>query len=109
MTEPHQYEQMAGAMHGALPPPQNLFEDIVSPEGIKLTPRHYAYLKISVGCNNRCSFCINPQLRGGLASRQANDVMYEAERLVNAGVRELLVISQDTSAYGIDFKYAESE
>ena len=109
VTGPHQYEQVVGAVHDALPPPQNPFEDLVPPEGIKLTPRHYAYLKISEGCNNRCSFCIIPQLRGDLASRQANDVMYEAERLVNAGVRELLVISQDTSAYGVDLKYAESE
>ena len=109
VTGPHQYEQVVGAVHDALPPPQNPFEYLVPPEGIKLTPRHYAYLKISEGCNNRCSFCIIPQLRGDLASRQANDVMYEAERLVNAGVRELLVISQDTSAYGVDLKYAESE
>ena len=109
VTGPHQYEQVVGAVHDALPPPQNPFENLVPPEGIKLTPRHYAYLKISEGCNNRCRFCIIPQLRGDLASRQANDVMYEAERLVNAGVRELLVISQDTSAYGVDLKYAASE
>ena len=78
------------------------------PEGIKLTPRHYAYLKISEGCNNRCSFCIIPKLRGDLVSRPAADVMREAERLVAAGVKELLVISQDTSAYGVDIRYAAS-
>jgi ribosomal protein S12 methylthiotransferase len=81
----------------------------VPPEGIKLTPRHYAYLKISEGCNNRCSFCIIPKLRGDLVSRPAADVLREAERLVAAGVKELLVISQDTSAYGVDIKYAESQ
>ena len=109
VTGPHQYEQVVGAVHNALPPPSNTFEGLVPAEGIRLTPRHYAYLKISEGCNNRCSFCIIPQLRGDLVSRQANDVMYEAERLVSAGVKELLVISQDTSAYGIDLKYAESD
>lgn len=108
VTGPHQYEAVVGAVHEALPPPGDPFQDLVPPEGIKLTPRHYAYLKISEGCNNRCSFCIIPQLRGDLRSRAANDVLYEAERLVNAGVRELLVISQDTSAYGVDLKYAES-
>jgi ribosomal protein S12 methylthiotransferase len=82
--------------------------DLVPPQGIKLTPRHYAYLKISEGCNNRCSFCIIPKLRGDLVSRPTNDVLREAERLVNAGVKELLVISQDTSAYGVDIKYAAS-
>jgi ribosomal protein S12 methylthiotransferase len=82
--------------------------DLVPAQGVKLTPRHYAYLKISEGCNNRCSFCIIPKLRGDLISRPANDVLREAEKLVSAGVRELLVISQDTSAYGIDLKYAES-
>ncbi|MEE2688890.1 MAG: 30S ribosomal protein S12 methylthiotransferase RimO [Pseudomonadota bacterium] len=109
VTGPHQYEQVVGAVHNALPPPSNTFEGLVPAEGIRLTPRHYAYLKISEGCNNRCSFCIIPQLRGDLVSRPANDVMYEAERLVSAGVKELLVISQDTSAYGIDLKYAESD
>ncbi|PPR63464.1 MAG: Ribosomal protein S12 methylthiotransferase RimO [Alphaproteobacteria bacterium MarineAlpha4_Bin2] len=109
VTGPHQYEQVVGAVQNALPPPGNPFEGLVPSEGIKLTPRHYAYLKISEGCNNRCSFCIIPQLRGDLLSRQANDVMYEAERLVNAGVKELMVISQDTSAYGVDLKYAESD
>ncbi len=108
VTGPHQYEAVVEAVHDALPPPHDPFQDLVPPEGIKLTPRHYAYLKISEGCNNRCSFCIIPHIRGNLRSRAANDVMYEAERLANAGVRELLVISQDTSAYGVDLKYAES-
>jgi ribosomal protein S12 methylthiotransferase len=96
------------AVHDAAPPLHDPFVDLVPPEGLRLTPRHYAYLKISEGCNNRCSFCIIPSLRGDLASRPANHVMTEAERLVNAGVKELLVISQDTSAYGLDLKYAES-
>jgi ribosomal protein S12 methylthiotransferase len=91
-----------------VPPAHDPFLDLVPPEGLRLTPRHYAYLKISEGCNNRCSFCIIPQLRGKLASRSANHVMAEAERLVRAGVKELLVISQDTSAYGLDLRYAES-
>jgi ribosomal protein S12 methylthiotransferase len=91
-----------------VPPVHDPFLDLVPPEGLHLTPRHYAYLKISEGCNNRCSFCIIPSLRGKLASRPANQVMAEAERLVKAGVKELLVISQDTSAYGLDIKYAES-
>jgi ribosomal protein S12 methylthiotransferase len=108
VTGPHQYEAVVEAVHDVLPPPHDPFQDLVPPEGIKLTPRHYAYLKISEGCNNRCSFCIIPHIRGNLRSRAANDVMYEAERLANAGVRELLVISQDTSAYGVDLKYAES-
>src|SRR5262249_49624677 len=82
--------------------------DLVPPHGIKLTPRHYSYLKISEGCNNRCTFCIIPKLRGDLVSRPAADVLREAERLVAAGVKELLVISQDTSAYGVDLKYAAS-
>jgi ribosomal protein S12 methylthiotransferase len=96
------------AVHRALPPMHNPHLDLVPPQGIKLTPRHYAYLKISEGCNNRCSFCIIPKLRGDLVSRQANDVLREAERLVQAGVKELLIISQDTSAYGVDLKYAAS-
>lgn len=108
VTGPHQYEQVMEAVHGAVPPPHDPFLDLVPPEGLHLTPRHYAYLKISEGCNNRCSFCIIPSLRGDLASRPAGDVMREAERLVAAGVKELLVISQDTSAYGLDLKYAES-
>ena len=95
-------------MHRALPPVHNPHLDLVPPQGIKLTPRHYAYLKISEGCNNRCSFCIIPKLRGDLVSRPAGDVLREAEKLVSAGVKELLVISQDTSAYGVDLKYAAS-
>jgi len=108
VTGPHQYEDVVEAVHAAVPPLHDPFLDLVPPEGLHLTPRHYAYLKISEGCNNRCSFCIIPQLRGQLASRPAADVMREAERLVKAGVKELLVISQDTSAYGLDLKYAES-
>jgi ribosomal protein S12 methylthiotransferase len=108
VTGPHQYEQVVAAVHDAVPPLHDPFVDLVPPEGLHLTPRHYAYLKISEGCNNRCSFCIIPSLRGDLASRPAARVMAEAERLVKAGVKELLVISQDTSAYGVDLKYAES-
>jgi ribosomal protein S12 methylthiotransferase len=108
VTGPHQYEAVMAAVHEAVPPAHDPFLDLVPPEGLHLTPRHYAYLKISEGCNNRCSFCIIPSLRGRLASRPAADVMREAERLVKAGVKELLVISQDTSAYGLDIKYAES-
>ncbi|MBS0232621.1 MAG: 30S ribosomal protein S12 methylthiotransferase RimO [Proteobacteria bacterium] len=109
VTGPHQYEQVVEAVHDAVPPLHDPYVDLVPPEGLRLTPRHYAYLKISEGCNNRCTFCIIPSLRGDLASRPANHVMTEAERLVNAGVKELLVISQDTSAYGLDLKYAESD
>src|SRR3974390_670228 len=108
ITGPQQYESVLEAVHRALPPVHNPHLDLVPPQGIRLTPRHYAYLKISEGCNNRCSFCIIPKLRGDLVSRPANDVLREAERLVSAGVRELLVISQDTSAYGVDIKYAAS-
>ncbi len=108
ITGPQQYESVVNAVHQALPPKHDPFLDLVPPEGIKLTPRHYAYLKISEGCNNRCSFCIIPRLRGDLVSRPAADVLREAEKLVNAGVKELLVISQDTSAYGVDIKYAAS-
>src|SRR3989449_6223727 len=108
VTGPHQYESVVEAVHRVLPPRHDPFLDLLPPEGIKLTPRHYAYLKISEGCNNRCSFCIIPKLRGDLVSRPASDVLREAERLVSAGVKELLVISQDTSAYGIDLKYADS-
>lgn len=108
VTGPHQYEQVVEAVHNAVPPLHDPFLDLVPKEGLKLTPRHYAYLKISEGCNNRCSFCIIPSLRGDLASRPTGDVMREAERLVKAGVKELLVISQDTSAYGVDLKYAPS-
>lgn len=109
VTGPHQYEQVVEAVHEAVAPLHDPFLDLVPPEGLHLTPRHYAYLKISEGCNNRCSFCIIPSLRGNLASRPVGDVMREAERLVAAGVKELLVISQDTSAYGLDLKYAESD
>ena len=108
VTGPHQYEQVVEAVHDAVPPLHDPYVDLVPPEGLRLTPRHYAYLKISEGCNNRCSFCIIPSLRGDLVSRPANHVMSEAEKLVKAGVKELLVISQDTSAYGLDIKYAES-
>ncbi len=109
VTGPQQYESVVEAVHRAVPPRHDPFLDLVPPEGIKLTPRHYAYLKISEGCNNRCTFCIIPKLRGDLVSRPAGDVLREAERLVAAGVKELLVISQDTSAYGIDIKYAPSD
>ncbi|HTR00308.1 MAG TPA: 30S ribosomal protein S12 methylthiotransferase RimO [Candidatus Acidoferrum sp.] len=109
VTGPHAYEEVVTAVHEVIPKPiidtHNPFTDLVPPQGIKLTPRHYAYLKISEGCNHRCSFCIIPSLRGDLVSRPVEDVLSEAERLVNAGVRELLVISQDTSAYGVDLKY----
>ncbi len=108
ITGPQQYESVLDAVHRALPPLHNPHLDLVPSQGIKLTPRHYAYLKISEGCNNRCTFCIIPKLRGDLVSRPAADVLQEAERLVAAGVKELLVISQDTSAYGLDLKYAES-
>jgi ribosomal protein S12 methylthiotransferase len=109
VTGPHQYEAVMEAVHAHLPPVHDPYTDLVPPEGLRLTPRHYAYLKISEGCNNRCSFCIIPSLRGDLASRPARAVLTEAEKLVAAGVKELLVISQDTSAYGVDVKYAESE
>lgn len=109
VSGPHQYEAVVNAVHDAAPPPHDPFVDLVPEEGLHLTPRHYAYLKISEGCHNRCTFCIIPHLRGDLVSRQANDVLYEAERLARAGVKELLVISQDTSAYGLDLKYAESQ
>ncbi len=96
------------AVHEAAPPAHDPFVDLVPPQGVKLTPRHYAYLKISEGCSNRCSFCIIPALRGDLVSRPIDQVLREAEKLVNAGVKELLVISQDTSAYGLDLKYQEA-
>jgi len=107
VSGPHAYEQVVGAVHQHVPPTaaHDPFIDLVPPQGIKLTPRHYAYLKISEGCNHRCSFCIIPSMRGDLVSRPIGDVMGEAERLVKAGVKELLVISQDTSAYGIDTKF----
>jgi len=109
VTGPHQYERVVSEIHNVVPPAHDPFQDLIPPEGIRLTPRHYAYLKISEGCNNTCAFCIIPSMRGKLASRPAGDVMREAERLVTAGVRELLVISQDTSAYGLDLKYADSD
>ncbi|MFO1393882.1 MAG: 30S ribosomal protein S12 methylthiotransferase RimO [Steroidobacteraceae bacterium] len=106
VTGAHAYEEVMGAVHEHLAPPHDPFVDLVPPQGIRLTPRHYAYLKISEGCNHRCTFCIIPSMRGGLASRPIGEVMLEAERLVKAGVKELLVISQDTSAYGADLRYA---
>ncbi|MGD8965225.1 MAG: 30S ribosomal protein S12 methylthiotransferase RimO, partial [Gammaproteobacteria bacterium] len=109
ITGPHNYEAVMSAIHQHLPPPHDPFLDLLPAQGIKLTPRHYAYLKISEGCNNRCTFCIIPALRGRLASRPIGDVMREAERLVASGVRELLVISQDTSAYGSDLRYREDD
>jgi ribosomal protein S12 methylthiotransferase len=108
VTGPQQYESVLEAVHRAVPPQHDPYADLIPPQGVKLTPRHYAYLKISEGCNNRCTFCIIPKLRGDLVSRPAADVLREAERLVDAGVKELLVISQDTSAYGVDVKYAAS-
>lgn len=107
VTGPQQYEQVVGAVHRHVPPraSHNPFTDLVPPQGIKLTPRHYAYLKISEGCNHRCTFCIIPSMRGNLVSRPVGDVLAEAEGLVAAGVQELLVISQDTSAYGVDIRY----
>jgi ribosomal protein S12 methylthiotransferase len=108
ITGPQQYESVVAAVHQAVPPAHDPFFDLVPPQGVKLTPRHYAYLKISEGCSNRCSFCIIPTLRGDLVSRPAGDVLREAERLVTAGVKELLVVSQDTSAYGVDIKYQAS-
>ncbi|MFO0992986.1 MAG: 30S ribosomal protein S12 methylthiotransferase RimO [Hyphomicrobiales bacterium] len=109
VTGPQQYEAVVNAVHAAVPPVHDPKLDLVPPQGLRLTPRHYAYLKISEGCNNRCSFCIIPSLRGDLASRPAASVLYEAERLVKSGVKELLVISQDTSAYGLDLKYTASK
>ncbi len=109
VTGPHQYEAVLDAVHAHLPRVHDPKIDLTPAEGLRLTPRHYAYLKISEGCNNRCSFCIIPALRGDLVSRPINAVLKEAEALVKAGVKELLVISQDTSAYGLDIKYAESK
>lgn len=107
VTGPHQYEQVVAAVREWAPSPDahDPFTDLVPPQGVKLTPRHYAYLKISEGCNHTCSFCIIPSMRGKLVSRPVGDVLSEAERLVKAGVKEVLVISQDTSAYGVDLKY----
>ena len=109
VTGPAAYEKVVGAVHAHLPPRHDPFLDLVPPQGIRLTPRHYAYLKISEGCNNRCSFCVIPAMRGRLASRPIDEVLREAERLAAAGVKELLVISQDTSAYGADLRYARGE
>jgi ribosomal protein S12 methylthiotransferase len=105
VTGPHATPEVMAAVHAHLPKPHDPFTDLVPPQGIRLTPRHYAYLKISEGCNHRCTFCIIPSMRGDLVSRPVGDVMKEAENLVKAGVKELLVISQDTSAYGVDVKY----
>ena len=105
VTGPHACEDVMTAVHTHLPRPHDPFVDLVPPQGIKLTPRHYAYLKISEGCNHRCTFCIIPQLRGDLVSRPVGEVLREAENLVRAGVKELLMVSQDTSAYGVDIRY----
>lgn len=105
VTGPHQYEQVLDAVHGAVPPAPDPFIDLLPASGVSLTPRHYSYLKISEGCNHKCKFCIIPDMRGRLASRPVHAVLREAEKLVEAGVRELLVISQDTSAYGVDRKH----
>jgi ribosomal protein S12 methylthiotransferase len=105
VTGPHALQEVMAAVHQHLPPEHDPYTSLIPPQGIKLTPRHYAYLKISEGCNHRCRFCIIPSLRGDLVSRPIGEVMPEAERLVQAGVKELLVISQDTSAYGVDLKY----
>ena len=107
ITGPHAYEEVMQSIRAVVPPKHEPFEHLVPEAGLRLTPRHYAYLKISEGCNNRCSFCIIPSLRGDLVSRPINEVLAEATRLKNAGVKELLVISQDTSAYGVDLKYKE--
>jgi ribosomal protein S12 methylthiotransferase len=106
VTGPQAYADVLGAVHEHLPPVHDPFLDLLPPQGVKLTPRHYAYLKISEGCNNKCSFCIIPDMRGKLVSRPIDEVLREGERLAQAGVRELLVISQDTSAYGADIRYA---
>ncbi len=105
VTGPQAYEDVLTAVHQHLPPAHDPFMDLVPPQGVRLTPRHYAYVKISEGCNNKCSFCIIPSMRGRLASRLIDEVLHEGERLVRAGVKELLVISQDTSAYGADIRY----
>jgi ribosomal protein S12 methylthiotransferase len=105
VTGPHALDEVMGAVHAHLPKPHDPFTDLIPPAGIKLTPKHYAYLKISEGCDHKCSFCIIPSMRGGLDSRPVGEVLREAEKLVESGVKELLVISQDTSAYGVDRKY----
>ena len=109
VTGPHAYDDVLSAVHEHLPPLHDPFVDLVPAQGVRLTPKHYAYLKISEGCNNKCSFCIIPDLRGKLASRRIDEVFREAEKLVRSGVKELLVISQDTSAYGSDIRYAKAE
>ncbi|TVR45039.1 MAG: 30S ribosomal protein S12 methylthiotransferase RimO [Rhodobacteraceae bacterium] len=108
VTGPHQYEQVLDAVHAAVPPAPDPFIDLLPARGVSLTPRHYSYLKISEGCNHKCKFCIIPDMRGRLVSRPAHAVLREAEKLVAAGVKELLVISQDTSAYGVDVRHAET-
>ena len=107
VTGPHQYEQVVGAVHVAAPMPPSAYLNLVPESGLKLTPRHYSYLKISEGCNHRCSFCIIPSIRGDLVSRRPDAILREAEKLVAAGTKELLVISQDTSAYGVDMRHSE--
>src|SRR5665811_1079239 len=109
ISGPQDYASVMSAVHAALPPKHDPFLDLVPPQGIKLTPKHYAYLKISEGCNHRCTFCIIPSMRGDLVSRPLDEVLIEAEKLVKGGVKELLVVSQDTSAYGVDVKYAPRE
>ena len=109
ISGPQDYASVMSAVHQALPPKHDPFLDLVPPQGIKLTPKHYAYLKISEGCNHRCTFCIIPSMRGDLVSRPIDEVLVEAEKLVKGGVKELLVVSQDTSAYGVDMKYAPRE
>ncbi|HBG98006.1 MAG TPA: 30S ribosomal protein S12 methylthiotransferase RimO, partial [Rhodobacteraceae bacterium] len=109
ITGPQQYEDVMAAVHDAVPPAADPFTDLIPAGAVRLTPRHYAWLKISEGCNHKCRFCIIPSMRGPLSSRPAGAVLREAERLVDSGVRELLVISQDTSAYGVDLKHATSD
>jgi ribosomal protein S12 methylthiotransferase len=109
ISGPQDYASVMNAVHAALPPKHDPFLDLVPPHGVKLTPKHYAYLKISEGCNHRCTFCIIPSMRGDLVSRPVDEVLVEAEKLVKGGVKELLVVSQDTSAYGVDLRYAERE
>jgi ribosomal protein S12 methylthiotransferase len=109
ISGPQDYSSVMSAVHSALPPRHDPFLDLLPPTGVKLTPKHFAYLKISEGCNHRCSFCIIPSMRGDLVSRPVDEVLREAEALVRGGVKELLVVSQDTSAYGVDTRYAERE
>ncbi len=109
ISGPQDYQSVMKAVHAQVPPSHDPFLDLLPPQGIKLTPRHYAYLKISEGCNHRCTFCIIPSMRGDLVSRPVDEVLIEAEKLVRSGVRELLVVSQDTSAYGVDTRYASRE